>query len=52
MMPGVNIISRKANVVSVNRAWRSGRLSQPFSRAFRERSPLRNFLDSYDLRLA
>ena len=42
MIPGANIISGKASVMSVNRAGRS----EPFSRGFRGRSFLRKFLGS------
>ena len=52
MMPGVNIISRKASVASFNGAWGSGRYSESLSRDSRGRSPLRNFLDPQELRLA
>ena len=39
MVPGVNIISGKASVASVNRAERSGGHSEPLSGGFRGRSP-------------
>ena len=42
MIPGANLISRKAGVASVNRA----RESEPLGRGFRRWSPLRKFLGS------
>ena len=42
MIPGANIISRKASVASVNRAGGS----EPLSRGFRGWSPIRKFLGS------
>ena len=42
MIPGANIISGKASVVSVNRAGGS----EPLSRGFRGWSPIRKFLGS------
>ena len=42
MIPGANIINRKASVASVNRAWGS----EPLSRGFRGWRPLRKFLGS------
>ena len=46
MIPGVNIISRKASVVSVNGTVGFGGCSEPLSRGFRSQSPLRRFLSS------
>ena len=42
MIPGANIISGKASVVSVNRAGGS----EPLSRGFRGWNPIRKFLGS------
>ena len=42
MIPGANIISRKASVASVNRAGGS----EPLNRGFRGWSPIRKFLGS------
>ena len=42
MIPGANIISRKASVASVNRAGGS----EPLSRGFRGLSPIRKVLGS------
>ena len=50
MIPGVNIISRKANVARVNRAEGSGGgCSEPLSGDFSGQSPLRKFLCSKEL---
>ena len=46
MIPEVNIISRKANVASVNGAVVSGGGSESLSRGFRGQSLLRKFLGS------
>ena len=43
MIPGVNIISEKASVVSVNRAGGPGGCYEPQSNGFRGQSPLRKF---------
>ena len=42
MIPGANIISRKASVASVNGAWGS----EPLSRGFSRWRPLRNVIGS------
>ena len=44
MIPGVNIISRKAGIASVDEAKGSRGRCEPFSGGFRERSPLQKFL--------
>ena len=46
MIPEVNIISGKVNIMSMNRAGGSGRCTEPCSRGFRGRRPLRKFLVS------
>ena len=46
MIPGVNIISRKASVASINKDEGSGGHSGPLSRRFEVRSSLRKFLGS------
>ena len=46
MILGVNIISEKAYIVSVNRAGGSRGCSEPLSKGFRGKRPLRKFLCS------
>ena len=46
MIPGVNIISGNAYVVSINRAGGSRGCSEPLNRRFRGKKPLRKFLCS------
>ena len=46
MIPGVNIISGKASVASINEDEGSGGHSEPLSRRFEGRSSLRKFLGS------